>query len=703
MTFSAGVLLSVLSAAGWGDLLSFVIRVTLIAATGFILCARLHKASAAKRHLAAMATLIALIALPVAMTFLPALPLAILPTTPSSAPLRTDARTSIQGDGGSSAVLSGHADVLSEGSGGSIPRESSRRSLSDYVILTSLAVSAALLLHVLVSFSAAAFAVRRARRIDDPDLERELESACRRLGVSRPVSLRECQNITVPAVWGFVRPVLLLPVEARRWDRERIRVVFLHEIAHVARHDGVCLLLTRIATSVFWFHPLVWKLARVVRRECERCCDDLVLAAGERATDYAAHLLAMVRSMTHPEPFVDIAPALAQESNLESRLVSILRSGQPREPISRSGLVVTIGLASLLLAATTVVQVVAAPESENEIWAQVKQANREARQHAREVEAALEATSEGGANLNVPNPGPIPRCPDATSPEVSTSVDVTATAEVPAIPEEPRVPVVSVAVSPVYSMAGSRHRSYDSNDSGIELMRDGQYSRAVTAFEEEIRQTGSTNARYNLACAYALKGDKKLAFDALQKAIENGFDNTHHMTEDEDLRSLQGDPHFYELVRLAGDLQLFKSGHFGGMNDEKDWSGLLPRLERVTREHPGIGRAWANLGFARLEAGDPKGGVVAYQKALELGYEKPTTLYNLACCAARSGDIDGAFKYLDRADQAGFEIGEYVGSDSDLDALRGDARYGAMLKRWDEKMAKEHRGKQSTETKQKTD
>jgi len=313
---------------------------------------------------------------------------------------------------------------------------------------------------------------------------------------------------------------------------------------------------------------------------------------------------------------------------------------------------------------------------------------------------------EGGAHLKVPESNQVGACPDAASPEVPTPpVEVSVAPLEVAVSEWPEVPTVSVAVSPVISVFGSssRHKSGDLNQSGIELMRDGQYSRAITAFQEEIRQTGSTNATYNLACAYALKGDKKLAFDALQKAIENGFDNTHHMTEDEDLRSLQGDPHFYELVRLARDLQLFNSGHFGGMTDEKDWSGLLPRLERVTREHPGIGRAWANLGFARLEAGDPKGGVVAYQKALELGYEKPTTLYNLACCAARSGDIDGAFKYLDRADQAGFEIGEYVGSDSDLDALRGDARYGAMLKRWDEKMAKEHRGKQSTETKQKTD
>jgi tetratricopeptide (TPR) repeat protein len=257
----------------------------------------------------------------------------------------------------------------------------------------------------------------------------------------------------------------------------------------------------------------------------------------------------------------------------------------------------------------------------------------------------------------------------------------------------------------VYAHAGSRsrHRSGDLNESGIEFLRDGQYSRAITKFEEEIRQTGSPNAMYNLACAHALNGDKKRAFDALQRAIEYGFDNTNHMAEDEDLQSLQGDPHFYELVRLARDLQLFGSGRFGNMDDEDDWRRAVPRLERVTREHPAIGRAWSNLGFARLEAGDAKGGAAAYQKALDLGYEKPTTLYNMACCAARSGDIDGAFLLLDRADKAGFEIGQYVGSDTDLDALRGDPRYDAMLKRWDEKMAKEHREEHKAKAKQQAD
>ncbi len=698
MTFSAGVLLSVLAAAGVGDLLSLLIRMTVIAAAGIFLCSRLRKASAAKRHLAAMATLIALIALPAAMAFFPALPLPILPPALRSTPLRSDAAPAVRAEGKSSASLPEHGDARSAVAGGSAARDGSGRRLSDYMILTSLVVSSALLLHVLASFTAAAFAARRARPIDNADLQRELESVCRRLGVSRAVSLRECSSVTVPAVWGFVRPVILLPVEARGWSRERLRIVFLHEVAHVARHDGVGLLLARIATSVFWFHPLVWKLASVARRECERCCDDLVLAAGERATDYAAHLLAIVRSMTAQDQFANVAPALAQGSNLESRLVSILRAGQRRDSVSRSGLVATIGVAGVLLVATTVVQVVAAPDNTDGVQDLVRKANQDARQHARDVEATVEAAVESGPDSQASDPNDESPC---AVPDVPAVPSVSAVLSVLPSPE-----VLEVSVAPpVYSVAGSRsrHRSNDFNESGIEFMRDGQYSKAITAFEEEIRQTGSSNAMYNLACAQALSGNKQRAFDSLEKAIKNGFDNAHHMTEDEDLRSLQGDPHFYELVRLAQDLQLFSNGHFGGMDDEADWRKALPRLERVTREHPDVARAWANLGFARLEAGDPKGGATAYQRALDLGWEKPTTLYNLACCAARSGDIDGAFRWLDRADQAGLEIGEYVGSDSDLDALRGDPRYGAMLKRWDEKMAKEHREKQKAEAKQKTD
>jgi tetratricopeptide (TPR) repeat protein len=495
----------------------------------------------------------------------------------------------------------------------------------------------------------------------------------------------------------------------------------------------------------------------------------MVLAAGERATDYAEHLLAIVRSMTRRDPFAGMAPALAQRSNLEARLVSILRAGQRRGSVPRPRVLATVAGAALLLVATAVVQVVAAQDrTDSESWAgdpatkvtqngsenpgactgtvqgveeeapplspemasegeQRFQAGGAAFKQGGYVRAASSYLAAGAIGYRRPESFYRAACAlakaganedalNALGAAVEAGFDQSeligadpnleglradprflaiVTPKTPEVPEAPGVP----PPPPVYSVAGSwDKKSYVTGQSGIEFMRAGQYERAITAFEEEIKMTGSSNAMYNLACAYAQRGDKRRAFDALENAIENGFDNSQHMTEDEDLRLLQGDSHFYQLVRLTKDLQLFGSGRSGnGMKDEDDWRQSLSRFERVTREHPEFGRAWANLGYARLEAGDPKGAAAAYQRALELGYRKPTMMYNVACCAARSGNVDEAFRWLDKADKAGFEVGEYAGSDSDLDALRDDPRYDDLLERWDQNMARKHLEKEKTE------
>jgi len=766
MTFSTGALFSILAGASWGDLLSLLVRVTLIAAVGGCLCKLLRHASAAKRHLAATTTLAALIALPIAWALLPSVSLPILPAKPVSTSA-VERPSPAPGVAGSSSVgFPGPSVGAVTGITAPASLHVSGSQLLALAILTAFAVTTALLLHLFLSLAAAWITARRARRIEDASLRHDLDEARERLGVSRPVDLRESANIGVPVVWGFYRPVLLLPLGARLWTREQLRVVFLHEVAHVARRDGMGLLLGRIVTSLFWFHPLVWMLARIARRECERCCDDLVLAAGERPTDYAERLLAIVRSIARPDPFAGVAPALAQRSNLEGRLVSILSAKQRRGPVSRAGFIATIGSAALLLVLTATVQVVAAhpvgrlvdptsetasvtaddqgsavhaildgeptaPQSPEQSKAgeQSFRAGEEAFQEGSYVRAASSylaavaaghrcpeslyraagALAKAGANEDAMRTleaaieagfdgTEVASDPNFEGLRADPRFEALASPQPPAVPMAVSMPVPVVASVPpqVYQVAGSR----SDDQSGIGLLRAGQYDRAVAAFEEEVRQTGSTNAMYNIACAYALHGDKRRAFDALERAIENGFDNSQVMVQDDDLRLLQGDPHFYQLVRLTKDLQLFGSMPFGFRGPE-DWRASLSRFERVTKEHPNLGRAWANLGFARLEAGDPKGGAAAYQRALELGYQGPTVMYNLACCAARSGDVDDAFRWLDKADKAGFEIGEHVGSDSDLDPLRGDRRYDDLLERWDQKMAKEHREKKKDKDKDK--
>jgi len=756
MTLPTGALLSVLATASWGDLISLLVRVTLITTIGAGVCALLRNASAARRHLAAMATLTVLIGLPVAWALLPTVSLPILPAKAQSGQKIENAMPQAATEGNPSVVLTeanaGSVSVISTSAGSSVT--GSR--ILDLAILIALIGTIVLLLQIFLSIAAASYTVRRARRIKNAQLRSDLDTARARLGVSRAVDLRESTSVNVPVVWGFFRPVLLLPVGARAWTREQLRVVFLHEVAHVARHDGVGLLLARVATSLFWFHPMVWVLARIARRECERCCDDLVIAAGERPTDYAERLLTIVRTLTRPDPLARVAPALAQRSNLESRLVSILRPDQRRGAISRSGLMATIGTAAFLLIATAVIHVVEAdavgqlvdPKTElagledhgfvvgevqnpmpteplsadeakkGEHWFRAGEKAFDEGSYVKAASSYLSSAARGnrfpeslyraaGALAKAGSNEDAMRTLEAA---VQAGFDGTCIASDPnfeGLRGDPRfaellnpqpapaAPAVPIVVAPAYQViVGTANKKLADvfNQSGITLMRAGQFERAIEAFQEEVRETGSSNAMYNMACAYSLKGDKRRAFDALQQAIENGFDNSQHMMQDEDLRLIQGDPHFYQLVRLSKDLQLFGGGNWGnGIRDEDDWRKSLSRFERVTREHPKIGRAWANLGFARLESGDPQGGASAYQRALELGYQGPTVMYNLACCAARAGDVNKAFTWLDRAEKAGFEIGEHVGTDSDLDAIRDDPRYGDLLERWDQKMAKEHR------------
>ena len=75
-----------------------------------------------------------------------------------------------------------------------------------------------------------------------------------------------------------------MPEDANRWPLERLRIVLLHELAHVKRRDCLTHVVAQLACALHWFNPLAWIAARHIRTERERACDDLVLACGTRGS-----------------------------------------------------------------------------------------------------------------------------------------------------------------------------------------------------------------------------------------------------------------------------------------------------------------------------------------------------------------------------------------------------------------------------------
>ncbi len=170
---------------------------------------------------------------------------------------------------------------------------------------------------------------RQACRSDDRRLLALLTETQGAMGVRRRVTLRVIQADVVPQTLGVLRPVILLPAATLQWDDDEVRATLMHELAHIARGDVLAVLASRLACGLYWFHPVSWWTASRLRTEMEIACDDRVLAAGVRASDYAQLLL---MASTHGRSAGALGTALGggvPRNGLRGRLAAIVG---PRRP-----------------------------------------------------------------------------------------------------------------------------------------------------------------------------------------------------------------------------------------------------------------------------------------------------------------------------------------------------------------------------------
>lgn len=191
---------------------------------------------------------------------------------------------------------------------------------------------------------------RRSRVVDDERWRGLLDELRRTVGVSREVQLRQGDSGSSPFTWGALRPVLFVPAESETWSEERRRLVLLHELAHVRRWDWLTQLAAHVACALYWFNPLVWFAARRMRIERERACDDLVLASGARASDYARELLAIAAGLSPARLSTLAAVPMARSGSLEDRLRGVLDSRRSRTALTTATVCFTALLAAAVLA-----------------------------------------------------------------------------------------------------------------------------------------------------------------------------------------------------------------------------------------------------------------------------------------------------------------------------------------------------------------
>jgi adenylate cyclase len=195
---------------------------------------------------------------------------------------------------------------------------------------------------------------------------------------------------------------------------------------------------------------------------------------------------------------------------------------------------------------------------------------------------------------------------------------------------------------------------------GLAVFISEEYAEAHAQFEKAIELNPNLfEAYYYFGLANSSQGKFEAAVEMYKKAIEvNPVD-------------------YQSAVFLA---QAYAS--LGRKHDEmKARLASIEKIQRHLELNPHDTRALC-LGANQLSnVGEFEQGEKLAGQALEQGGSEPLVLYNVACFYSRRGDIGKAVELLQHAVDSGWGDRAWLETDSDLDALRGDRDFQALLER----------------------
>lgn len=182
--------------------------------------------------------------------------------------------------------------------------------------------------------------------ITGPEYTKLLQECGQRLGIRKKLRLAETDAVKAPALYGLVRPRLLLPVDGcRSYGAHRLKYVFLHELAHMKRLDNYAGVLMRVLQAVYWFNPLLWLAFHIMRDDREKACDSRVLTylKPEEHKNYGETLIYVLQGCTGTARLPAITAMAGGRQEIRERISLVARYGE------KTGIGPMLALAGFLL------------------------------------------------------------------------------------------------------------------------------------------------------------------------------------------------------------------------------------------------------------------------------------------------------------------------------------------------------------------
>jgi beta-lactamase regulating signal transducer with metallopeptidase domain/tetratricopeptide (TPR) repeat protein len=179
--------------------------------------------------------------------------------------------------------------------------------------------------------------ITRQRPLIDEKILNLFEDCKTMMGVNTIVGIVAVDNISSPALFGFVRPRLLLPKPMLSdFSMQDLKYVFLHELAHLKRNDILVSWITSILQIMHWFNPLVWFAFAKMRVDRELACDSLVLSyiKQERSGEYGQSIVNLLEKFSKQRYMPSMAGILEEKHQMKRRIKMIAEFKSKRAKFS---------------------------------------------------------------------------------------------------------------------------------------------------------------------------------------------------------------------------------------------------------------------------------------------------------------------------------------------------------------------------------
>jgi len=171
--------------------------------------------------------------------------------------------------------------------------------------------------------------IYKTRKTGAPDSEwqEKFLTLCAKLKITQTVKLLQSNLIETPVVIGWFKPVILVPASVfLQISPKELETIIAHELVHIRRYDAFFNFAQSVIEVLFFYHPCVWWISSVIRKEREFAADAAVLEIFENSRITYANALANLEEIrARANQTLPLLATAANGGNLMQRITKILQ------------------------------------------------------------------------------------------------------------------------------------------------------------------------------------------------------------------------------------------------------------------------------------------------------------------------------------------------------------------------------------------